>query len=144
MSATALPEAFVKRLSRARPSGAGALMSERVINGADLAFDLVRYYAPSAQEAAMRTELRKPEVNKRLHEIKLIEARYLPKAGDERDNRVIQWFWYLEEPEDWKEFRAKLPAKLPFKRVAAACEGAPDRLEVAEKLVDQAIKAAGD
>lgn len=126
-----IPAEFVQRLSRPRPSGAGALCAERLITAFELAYRRV-----NALESRQQNELRArlAPLRTELGEIKLLACDYLPADG--RMNYVeTRSFLYRAKPKGWDDLLARLPPELTFARIGPPLPGGPDTLAEADRRI---------
>jgi hypothetical protein len=126
-----LPAEFVQRLSRPRPSGAGALCAEKIETASDIA-----YRRTSALDtkllAPVRTKLR--ELEAELRAIRVVACDYIPADG--RMNYVeTRTFLYRTEPKGWAALVARMPPELNFGNIGPALPGGPDTLAEADRRI---------
>ncbi len=128
-----LPEDFLQRFQHPRPSGGGALYSERVVDGWTAVSQLADYYAKNAKLA--KASLSGVKDMLREHEV-LLATYHDPKDGPSAAGSLY-FFWYRQAPENWKQLLPKLPQGQGLHRMGPPCHLAPDYLREADSLLQR-------
>ncbi|MEX1024735.1 MAG: FKBP-type peptidyl-prolyl cis-trans isomerase [Planctomycetota bacterium] len=130
-----LPPGFADRLTQLRPSGGGALASERLRPALDVIMEWVEPVGDSADAQAAQHELYRvshPLVARRT----ILVATYNPEGTAPGGHVETRYFWYPDTPRGWVERRDQLPPEFPFADIGPGCHAAPASLADANAVIE--------
>jgi len=126
-----LPEEYSQRFAYPRPSGAGSLYSEQVLDGWGAVTKLARYYSDDRRAALAKIQEHRPQL---AASQALMVSYHDPSAGPDAAGSIY-FFWYRKAPKGWKQLLPTLPKGQGLHRIGPACELAPDYIGEAKQLL---------